>query len=149
MRVGRILVANKRGFKMLRRGFVFAASIKGQPERDVRRCETGIAFERFGVGIACVAFFALLIKREAFDVALLSALRIFRIGKRSGCRFEIPIVIDRRVSVIFNQRATVFAFENNRKRLLRSAQLQTRRVDLDRIEIDARGAECSTVTLNN
>ena len=101
MRVARILVVDEGCFQMTRRCFVFSASIKGQAECDVRWSETGITFERFGVCVAGIAFFALLIKREAFDVALFRTLNIFRICNRPRRRFEIRIVIDRRVGVLF------------------------------------------------
>ena len=102
MRVARILVANEGCFEMTRRRFVFSASIKGQPECDMGRSKTGITFECFGVCVARVAFFALLIKRETFDVALFRTLSILRISDRPGGGLEIRIVIDWRVGVIFN-----------------------------------------------
>ena len=82
MRVARVLVANESGFKMLRRCFVFSASIKGQTEGDVGRREPRITFECFGVRVARVAFSALLIIRDAFDVALFGTLTVLRIRDR-------------------------------------------------------------------
>ena len=48
------------------------------------RSKTGIAFECFSVRIARVAFFALLIKCEAFNIALFRTLSILRIRESAA-----------------------------------------------------------------
>ena len=92
MRVARILVANEGRFEMTRGRFVFSASIKGRPECDMGRSKTGITSECFSVCVASVALFALLIKREAFDVTLFRTLSILRIRDRPGGWFEIGLL---------------------------------------------------------
>src|SRR5678815_992331 len=125
---------------MPRRCVVFSRSIKGQAERDMGGCETRITFQSFGVGAARVAFFALLIKSEPFDVALFRTLSILRIGDRSCSRMEIRIVIDRRVGAIFKQRPAVSALQQHRYRLFAVVQFYSGRVELGWIEIDASSA---------
>jgi hypothetical protein len=81
--VAGIFITHERGFQVFRGRFVFTASIKGQTECDVRRSETRIAFQSFEVSLSRVTFFTLFVERESFDVALLRARRILRIGNRS------------------------------------------------------------------
>src|ERR1044072_786420 len=92
--VAGVFISHERSFQMLCRRFVFTASIKGETERDVRRSETRITLQCFEVGQSRFTLFTLLVERESFDVALLRARGIFRIGKRARSRFEIRIVID-------------------------------------------------------
>src|ERR1044072_3577052 len=111
MRVGGVFVAHKGGFEMLRSGLVFAASIKGQAERDVRGRESRITLQCLGVSLARFTFSTLLIEREAGDVALLLAVGGGRCGNRARRGFEIRIVVDRRISSIPQQHAGGSIFE--------------------------------------
>src|SRR5689334_24075423 len=117
MRVARIFVARKRSFEMPRSLFVFTASIKGQAERDVRGCETRIAFQCFAVSLARFTLSALLVERESGNVALLRARCIRRIRNWTRRGFEIRVVIDWRISSITQQHAAVFALERQHQRL--------------------------------
>src|ERR1051325_4448316 len=62
MSVARIFVAHERSFKVLLGDFILAASIKGETESDVRRCETRIALQSFAVSRARFTFFTLLVE---------------------------------------------------------------------------------------
>src|ERR1043165_2951566 len=99
---------------------VFAASVKGQTESYVRRCETRISLQRFDVRFARFTFFALLVESESRDIALLCAVRVRRIGNRAPCGFEIRIVINWRIGAKSQQHAAVFALEHQLNRLTRS-----------------------------
>src|ERR1041384_5777258 len=111
MRVARIFVADERRLEVLRSRFVVPASIKGQAKRDVRGGETRIAFRGFGVSLARFTLSALLVERESGHVALLRARGTRRIRNRTRRGFEIRIVINRGISTILQQHATVFALE--------------------------------------
>src|SRR5689334_11421953 len=57
MSVARIFVTDKRGFQLLRRGFVFATAIKRKAESDVCRREPGVTFQGLKVSRPRFTFF--------------------------------------------------------------------------------------------
>ena len=107
MSVARIFITHQRGFQMFRGYVVFTASIKGQTERDMRRSEDRIALQCFEVGLARFPFFTLFVESETFDIALLSARRIPRIGNRTRGGIEVRIVIDGGIGSVAEQYPTI------------------------------------------
>src|SRR6185503_15472788 len=105
MSVAGVFVAHECGFQMSRGHFVLTTSIKGQTERDMRRCEARIALQSFEVSRARFTFFTLLVESQTFNVALFGAGGILRIGNRTRGGFEVRIVIDRRICSIPEQYA--------------------------------------------